>query len=308
MVAYPPLPATYSDPNLTASRFLKNPAFVARRLQTLAERRYVGNLLLPGRQDTNAGAIGYENVEGIFADSAPLVVKPGSEYSLTTIGDGTASLANVVKWGTDTYVTDEAIARRNMDPVDKALLKLANSAALAIDTAVVAAIVTAVTATAGATAVWSGSSAAVLRDILLASAAIRGANLGYEPDTLLIGDTTWAYLASDPVTAGLMARETTSNTVDTGRFTHLAGLQVIHAPAANMPSGVGTAAWVFDSGQLGFIATENLGGGYNSAGGLVETKSIREDLTDSWRLRARSNFVPVVTDPLAGYKISGVNA
>src|SRR5436190_458697 len=118
MSTYPPAPATLSDPNLTASRFLANPAFVARRIQTLGDQRYVGNLLLSGRQDTTGGAVGYETVEGIFADKAPETVAPGSEYTMTTIADGPAGLARVVKSGQDTLVTDEAIKRRNMDPVE----------------------------------------------------------------------------------------------------------------------------------------------------------------------------------------------
>jgi len=70
--------------------------------------------------------------------------------------------------------------------------------------------------------------------------------------------------------------------------------------------GVGTVAYVFDSNQLGFIATENLGGGYQSAGDLIESKVMRQEENDAWRIRARANFVPVVTDPSAGYKITGV--
>jgi hypothetical protein len=33
---------------------------------------------------------------------------------------------------------------------------------------------------------------------MLAQAAIAGLNLGYQADTLLVSDTVWAYLASNP--------------------------------------------------------------------------------------------------------------
>ena len=72
------------------------------------------------------------------------------------------------------------------------------------------------------------------------------------------------------------------------------------------PHRDGAAAWVLDTENLGFIAKEDLGGGYQPAGDLVESKTIREDANDRWRLRARVNFAAAVTDPLAGYKISGV--
>ena len=307
MATYPPASPVLSDPNITASRFLQNPAFVARALQTLGDLRYRGTFLLTGRQETTGGAVGYEQVEGVFADAAPEIVAPGGEYSLTTISDGPAGLARVAKYGKDTLVTDEAIKRRNMDPVRKGMQKLVNSAGLVIDQAVVSVIASAVTANRAASAPWTGSGSAptILRDVLRAVADIRALNLGYEPNALLVDDATWAYLASDTTIAAAMAREAQTNPVYTGRFEVLAGLQVIPTPAANIPSG-GTNAWVVDTDQLGFIATEDLQQGYQQAGELVQSKVIREEHTDSWRMRVRANFVPVVTDPGAGFRISGV--
>ena len=103
-------------------------------------------------------------------------------------------------------------------------------------------------------------------------------------------------------------RETLNNPVYTGRFTALAGLDLVHVPAANMPGGDGTNAWLLDTKNLGFIATESLGGGYVAAGDLVESKTIRLDEVDGWRLRARCNFAAAVTDPGAGYKLTGVSS
>jgi len=308
MATFPPAAPVLSDPNLTASRFLQNPQFVARALQEFGDLRYRGTMLLTGRQETSGGAVGYEQVEGVFADAAPEIVAPGGEYSLTTISDGPAGLARVAKYGKDTLITDEAIKRRQMDPVRKGLQKLVNSAALVIDQAVVSVVASAITNTRAAKQKWdgSGSTPAILQDILRAKADVRALNLGYEPNALLVDDSTWAYLASDSVIASAMARENASNPIYTGRFDILAGLQVIPTPAANLPSGVGTNAWVIDTDQLGFIATEDLQSGYQSAGELVQSKTIREEHTDSWRVRVRANFVPVVTDPGAGFRISGV--
>jgi hypothetical protein len=298
---------TISGTNLTASYFLNRPGFVARRLRTLADLRYVGNNLLRGRADAEGGAVGYEVAgESIFADSAPEIVAPGGEYTLTTTGAGTPAVAKVAKWGKDSIVTDEDIKRRNMDPVNRGLTKLANSAGLVVDQAVGAAIASAVTATAAASALWTSASPKILQDILKAQAAMQGLNLGYQPDTLLVDDTVWAYLGSDTGLATLMARESLNNPVYTGRFSALAGLDVVHVPAANMPGGDGTSAWLLDTQSLGFIARENLGGGYLPAGDLVESKTIRQDENDAWRLRARVNFAAAVTDPGAGYKITGV--
>lgn len=306
MATFPPAPATISGENVTASRFLQNPTFVARRLQELGDLRYRGTFLLGGRQDTSGGAVGYEQLEGIFADAAPEIVAPGGEYSLTTIANGPAGLARVAKWGKDTLITDEDVKRRNFDSVNKGLLKLVNSAGQLIDQAVVSVIASAVTANRAASAAWNSASPKVLQDILRAVADVRALNLGYEPNALLVDDSTWAYLASDPVISAAMAREDKSNPIYSGRFDVLAGLEVIPTPAANLPSGVGTNAWVVDTNQLGFIATEDLGGGYQAAGDLVQSKVFRDEETDATRVRVRANFVPVVTDPGAGFRISGV--
>lgn len=309
MATYPPAAPTYSDPDLTASRFLKNPQFVARRVQDLTALRLPGARLLKGRFDATGGAIGYETVDSMFADADPETVAPGSEYTLTTVADGPAALAKVTKSGKDTIVTDEAIARRNMDPVEKGLRKLANSGARAVNSTVVSLIASAVTANASATAAWSATSGtAILRDILKAKAAITAQNQGYEPDVLLVDDETWAYLASDPVVSAAMAREDKTNPIYSGMFEVISGLEVVVAPTAYLPGGVGTAAFVLDTNQLGFIAPEELGGGYQQAGELIQTKVMRMDENDGWRLRARSNFAAGVTDPNAGYKITGVRS
>lgn len=309
MSTFPPGSVSVSGSTVSASVFLSRPDFVARRLRTLADLRYVGSNLLRGRASAEGGAVGYETAgESIFADAAPEVVAPGSEYTLTTTGAGTPAVAKVKKWGKDSLVTDEDTKRRNMDSVNRGLNKLANSAGLVVDQAVTAAIASAVTAATGAGAVWTSNGTTVLRDIMLAQAAIAGQNMGYQADTLLISDTMWAELASNSALAALFARENLNNPVYTGRFSNLAGLDVVHVPAANLPGGVGTVAYVLDSQNLGFIATEDLGGGYQRAGDLVESKVIRQDENDAWRLRARVNFAAAVTDPLAGYKITAVSA
>lgn len=103
-----------------------------------------------------------------------------------------------------------------------------------------------------ATSKWDGSGnrPKILLDVMKAQAAIAGQNLGYQADVLLISDTVWAYLAADSGLVALMARENLNNPVYTGRFQNLAGLDVVHVPAANMPGGDGTLAWVLDTTSL----------------------------------------------------------
>lgn len=309
-ITYPPSPATLTGDVVAVNRFLQNPVFVARTLQTLAQLRYVGTKLLKGRAQTNGGAIGYEQVQGIFADNDPKIVAPGSEYPLTITEDGPAQLARVTKRGEDAIITDEAIHRRLMDPVTRGMTKLVNSVGRQVDQIVISTIASVVTATRPAAGVWSNSPTAnILQDLLLARADIANTNLGYSPDMLLVDDFTGAYIASNATIATAMARETMANPVYTGSLGRLAGLEIVTVPAENLPGGAANkSAWILDSNALGFIAFETLGGGYQAAGDLIESKVMRDDGEDSWRIRGRSNFVPAVTDPLAAVRISGVAA
>jgi hypothetical protein len=49
---------------------------------------------------------------------------------------------------------------------------------------------------------------------------------------------------------------------------------------------------------------ENLGGDYQSAGELLETKSWRKTEVDGWRVRVRSVFAPYIVEPNAAIKIN----
>lgn len=300
--AFPPASPTIAGDYMTVSRFLNTPTLVARRMRTLAEQRLISTSILTGRETVSGGAISFEQNEGLYADRPVEAVSPGGEYPLTTVGDGTAQLAKVVKWGQDTFVTDESAKRKAMSAVDKALLKLINTAAKNVDTVALSAIASSVTQTQAAAAAWSAATGVqMLRDVLKAKAALAALNQGYEADTMVIDDLTWALIASDQTLISTIARETQSNAVVTGNFDVLAGLRIMRTP--NLPAA---GAWILDSSQLGGIATEDLGGNYQKVDGILESKSIRDEDNDQWRLRARAVAVPYINEPNAAIRITGI--
>ena len=302
---YPPAAPTLSGDTETISRFLNSPTMIARRLRTLLEQRYISDTLLSGRFQVVGGAVQYETGETIFTADNPLAVAPGAEYPLTPVGTGVASIAKTVKWGQDTIVTDEAIKRQLMDPVNRALLKLANQNVRYVDSVALAAIASAVTNSAAAAASWSTASASqILNDVAQAKAQILSLNMGYNPDTVVVDDTNLAYALTKLAAAGFTPRETNSaNPLITGNAPEILGMRWLATP--NLPTS--GQALVLDSTMLGGMADEDLGGpGYASAGGGVEVKSIRSDREDQWRLRARRVTVPVVVEPAAARKITGL--
>lgn len=298
--SYPPVTPTFSGDNVTTSRFLNTPTLVARRAQELTQNRFIADVILSGRTDVSGGAITYEVDEDFYTVRPITSVSPGGEYDLTTLTNGTPQIVKVTKWGQDTLITDEAIKRQNFAAVEKGLTKLANTVVKHVDSVSLSLIASTVTASQAASAAWSADGAKILQDIMLAKAKVTALNKGYDPNVLVVDDTTWAYLASNEKIQVARAREDASNTIYTGEFGTIAGMQIL--PTPNLPGGNG--AWLIDTNALGGIADEDLGGGYE--GDNVQTKSMREDANDRWRLRARRVCVPYVTDPGAAIKITGV--
>jgi hypothetical protein len=305
---YPPAAPTISGDVVSINRFLANPTLLARRLRTILEQRYIADTLLSGRFQVSGGAVTYETGESIFTPDNPLAVAPGSEYPLTNPATGAASIAKTVKWGQDALVTDESIKRRQMDPVNRALTKLANQNVAYVDSVALSAISSAVANTTSAGAAWDNSSttaASILNDVAQAKAYILALNQGYDPDTVVVNDADWAFAMSKFVAAGYVPREDSANNPAlTGNFPSILGMRWLASP--NMPAS--NTALVLDSKQLGGMADEDLGGpGYAKVNGQgVEVKTIREDDKDQFRLRARRVTVPVVVEPAAAYKLTSV--
>ena len=139
--------------------------------------------------------------------------------------------------------------------------------------------------------------------MFLAKANILALNQGYDPDVVVIDDINYANAFVTLFAAGLMPREA-ENPLASGVFPRINGM--VWLPTPNLPTA--GQVLVADSAQLGGMADEDLGGpGYVSGGQRgVETKSIRDEFRDRWVLRCRRVTVPVVNEPAAARKITGV--
>lgn len=296
---------TLSGDLLTISRFLSEPAQLQRRLRTFRDLRFVSDQILTQRFRSTGGAVLYEQSEPFVTDRTVEAVSAGSEYPMANLPTGTAALAAIAKWGQKVRLTDEEIARNSLAgaAVDRSLQKVVNSIIKQVDAVTMSAIQSALadTATAGA---WDHATPATrkpLDDILLAIQAIEDRNLGYIPDTLVVGTKAYTYLMLNDSIAQLRKRETSDNPVYTGMIETIAGLTVLKTPALT------TTALVVDSKQLGGMADEVDGApGYAVADLAVQVKSIRLEGNDAWDLQGRRKTVPVVQETGAGQEITGV--
>ena len=228
---YPPAGPSISGDTVSISRFLSNPTLVARRLRTILEQRYIADTLLSGRFVVSGGAVTYETGEPIGTGDNPRAVQPGMEYPLTNPQTGTASIAKTVKWGQHALVTGEAVGRRQMDPVNRELSKLANQNVQYVDSIALSAISTAVTATAAAPASAATMTAQQwITSVMLAKQNIVALNQGYSPDTVVLDDLSWGYAMAAFISSGLTPRESADTPLLTGAFPTILGMRWLATP------------------------------------------------------------------------------
>ncbi|WP_193117041.1 phage major capsid protein [Brachybacterium tyrofermentans] len=305
---YPGTGPTVVGDSVQVSKFLNSPTLVQRRVNELANQRYVTDVLLAGRTpDVSGGAVQYQVDEDNFTVREPEPISPGGEYPLTPISEVAPAVAKIQKIGQDTIITDEKVKRSGLNEVDRGFNKLVNSNVRKTDSIGLSLIGSAVSASYGAAAPWDGTgdTPQVLRDILLAKAKVTELDKGYDPNVIVVNDEVFALLASDQQLAAFYAREDRSNPAYSGSFPIVGGLRVL--PTNYLPAGA--EAFIADTNFLGGIAFEDLGGNYQgSAATGVETKSIRDELNDQWRLRARRPLAHYITDPGAAIKLTGITA
>jgi hypothetical protein len=303
---YPPAAPSVSGDVTSIHRLLNEPTLIERRLRTIAEQRFIADALLTGRFTAEGGAIQFEQGESIYTDRTPEAIRPGMSYPMAGLGIGPTQIAEVQKWGQDVPITDEAIKRLKRNPVDRAFLKLVNQMVKNVDGISIAAIVSAVTQTTGAAAVWTSATAKqIFLDVAKAKAAVVDLNEGFEPDTVVVSTTAWAHAMATFADAGYLPREDGNAPVFTGQFPVIDGMRWLATPSPV----VATGALILDTTQLGGMADEQLGGpGYAGSVAGIETKSIRDEDNDGYKVRARRITVPVVLEPNAGYIVTGVTA
>lgn len=298
-----PAPAVQVSSDLTSTQvhhLMKTPSLILKRIQDLAAHKFIADYLLTGRFQAIGGAVLYETGEEIFPADSPEAVEPGAEYPITTMTSGELAAAKTKKWGQDTFVTDEAIERLLMNPVDKALLKLVNGMVRHVDGVALGVIGSKVTATVTAPAQWSDA-AAIVDTVLQAKAAKEEEYVGesFDYDTVVLKPTQFAKVAGALIKSDLVPRES-GNFAVSGVIPDYMGLT--WTTSTNVPF---SDPFLVDRAQLGGMADEKIASpGYVGRDG-VEVLSMRVAENDKYRLRARRVTVPVVLEPRAGIRITG---
>lgn len=300
-----PIP-TVSGQAITVQWLQNDPRRIYRLLRTLVQQRLIGDKVLTGRVDlTGTGSALFEISESMFPDFSPSLVKPLSEYPLTTQTPGVISNVKPDKWGLGFEISDEEVAHNRIDIVMRNLVKIANQLIFTNDSQTLAAVASAVTQTQAATTIWTTTATALpFLDAQIAIATIDQLNQGYSADTIALAPLAYAYLVSSAAVIAGMPREDAANLISSGVMQRIGGLTFLKT--TNMPSGV--QGLVFDSTMLGSQAFEALGGGYIGVPGQVEYKRIRDDKRDGLRGQSRIVKAPMVQEPGAAVKLTGLTS
>ena len=283
---------------------LARPDLVGRRLATLMDNKFVADFLLQGRFEARGGTILYESGEEIFAADSPEAVAPGGEYPMTVLTRGEVVAARTTKWGLQTEITDEAISRQGIDPVERSLGRLANTVVKHVDSVAMSVIGSKVTSQVAATGAWT-SVQNIVTALIGARTQKEDLDLGINLDTVALSPLDYANVMGLFLNAGVLPRENNNPMLSGELPPNLLGWTWV--PSKHVPGG---DPWVFDRTLLGGMADEDLRSpGYTKAGQFgVEVKVERISARDAYEPRARRVTVPVVLEPLAGARITGTKA
>ena len=294
--------------------FLKSPTLLARRLAEIlyaeqGQSGIISPLLLTQRYTVQGGLLAFFQDETVFSGEAPETVTPGSSYPQVTLSEDQIKILAASKVGFSTWVTDEAVGRENIQPVDRALALLANTLILNFDTKSLAVIGSGVSAgyTGGS---WTTGTSDVLSeqivaDVLGSVASITGVKKGFVADSVVLTELQYAKVL--PRLLSILPREAT-NPVVAGGFPDILGLKWFHSPF--LPSG--WTPLVLDSTNLGGIAHESIPSPeYSSISTVVPNDASNIEVSrmrpgqDSTQITLRKSDVPLIRNPSAAVKITG---
>lgn len=280
---------------------LQNNRVIAKRVAELSKMKFIADWLLQGRFDATGGGIFYEDGTPVFAADAPESIAPLGEFPLVVLNDGTVSSAKTDKWGLDTIISDEKIARQGRVHVDRGIVRLVNTVIRSVDSIAMAVIASRVSSTFASPAAWDSAGAAV-RAILTIQAQRAELGTGLELDTIVLKADQYAEIIGMLIDDKALPRESGETAIQGNLPVNALGLTWATTPHFN-----GANPLLVDREQLGGMADEKLGGpNYASAGDYgVEVKSIRDEDLEGYKVRARRVTVPVVTEPLAGVQLTG---
>lgn len=291
---YPPGPPSVDGSGrITIEQFLKQPSRVQRVITDLTNERFLAERIF-GSGDAQGGAVIYDQVTAseLYTSRDVQSIEPGSEFPIVTSGESTPKVAAVTKWGGAAVLTYEEVRRDSRDVLNRELTKLRNTIVRKVDTVAIAALNAAPIA-GGVGTSWSDmTNGAPITDLAVGTSGVNDSDMGYEADTILCNPAQRVSLLSRKDVRDALPRESTAaNPIASGQFQGFMGLTWYFSN--RVPAGT---AFILASTQAGSLRDEL----------PLYSRSIDQPERERWLVQAARVTVPIVTDPKAVYKLTGL--
>ena len=291
---YPPAPPTVDGQGrITVEQFLKTPTRVTRVIEDLARERFLAERIF-GKGDAQGGAVIYNQVTAseLYTDRDVQAIDAGSEFSIVSSGESAPKVAAVTKWGGAAVLTYEAVRRDSRDTLNRELTKLRNTIVRKVDTVAIAALNAApILADTGTD--WSDSTAGnPVLDLASARSQIDDQDMGYTADTVLINPAQYVDLISNTKVANSLPRDVVAaNPIASGQLGNYMGFTWY--VTNRVPAGT---AYILSSMMAGSLRDEL----------PLYSRPIDQPERERWLIQAARVTVPIVTDPKAVLKLTGL--
>lgn len=288
-------------PEITVGRFLAEPTQINRAIEFESADRFLSDYMYT-QTPASGGAVAYQrNVDpqnfGYASDADGRDVEAidaGAEFPFLSSEEGDEELAHVQKYGGSFRFSRENIRRDQRDVLARGLRILANTVIRKTDRIAVSTLVNDPDLGAlDVTVPWTAADADPVYDILAALSRINDSDYGYSATTILINPAqVLALLGRRDVREQLPRESVTLNPVLNPQLGNLLGVEWVTTEA--VPSG---SLYVTDRNTLGALADEE--GGVQTD--TYEEKGTQSTIVQSWR-----TVVPVITDPKAAVRVTGL--
>lgn len=295
---YPLGAPTVNGSQITIEMYLKNPTRVARDFAELSKERFLGDFIF-SKGDAAGGAVIYDQLteNSLYADTDPTEIAPGDEFPMADVGDLTPLVTKVSKRGSATLFTYEEIRRDQRDVVNRKMTRLRNSSIKKHDSIVMTALNT---TPAGGVAI-RGTAAALpftnitgdpIGEMFTACSAVEESDLGYVVDTAILHPVQALALLNRKDIRDMLPKENVSvNPILTGRLPNLGSIK----------------NWIVSNrqaaGTVHFLQAKVAGSMRDEV--PLYTRVVDQPHLERQLIMAGRVSVPIVTDPLCVYRLTG---
>lgn len=284
------------DPaNANLEALIANPTRLERKLREINKDQFIVDYLF-SQSPANGGAVIFDRTDqDLYLDREAQAIDDGAEFPKLTSEDVKSELAMVKRYGGEVDLTFKAVQRNDTAAYRRKVGQLANTVLRKSNLIAVAALNRdeAIPNLAVSTQ-WTSTSADPLINLAQAQSMIDDSDMGYVSDTVLINPQDSLTLRTRKDIRDALPRENADlNPVLTRDLAGLLDMQYIKSKF--VPKGT---VWVTSKQNIGTFADED--GGVKAD--TYEEKNRHVHVLQAWR-----TFVPVVTDPLAAVKITGVS-